>query len=172
VVIGGRASDIPGRNADAGLIFAECNDFLPAADPGILYDTDQITVFWSWFTRTPEQMQDHLASAQYSVVLNGVIFFDVQRTEPQVINGNYWVFYIARVNNLSAGYYGIEYKVTWADDHFDGYDDYGPGTSNAELTSNCSFRVRQNPQGIALAGNPMYPAWQTPTLGQPAPIRR
>ena len=50
VQIGARPSATieTGRAADPGLIFAECAN-VAGADPGILYDTDEIRVFWSWY---------------------------------------------------------------------------------------------------------------------------
>jgi hypothetical protein len=168
VTIGPRRTDLPTRTSNPGLIFAECNDYWPAADPGLLYDTDQIVIFWSWFTATLEQMQQHLAAAQYSVTLNDAIFINVEVTEPQIINGDYWVFWIARVGNLVPGYYGVAYELTWSEPHFDGYDDYGPGTGNEILDARCDFQIFGNTTGATPAHNRSYAPWTTPNGDQPA----
>jgi hypothetical protein len=49
VKIGARSAQ---RSQTAGLIFAECDRY-PLTDPGVLYDTDDLVVFWSWFAKTP-----------------------------------------------------------------------------------------------------------------------
>jgi hypothetical protein len=171
VVIGPRDVATPLRTSNPGLIFAECNDAWPAADPGLLYDSDNIIVFWSWFTRTAEQMQAHIDHAQYSVTLNNAIFPSVERTEPQVINNRYWVFYIARVGNLLPGYYGVAYRLTWDEPVFDGFDNFGPGTANELEASQCDFRIRTNPTGIPASHNRSFTPWVTPNGYQP-PVTR
>jgi hypothetical protein len=159
VVIGARPSD-NFRSATPGLIFAECAE-APLALPGIIYDTDAITVYWSWWTRTLAQMEDHLATAQYSVRLNTAPFVNVQRSEITRRGGRYYVFYSAPVGYLRPGHYEVEYRVTWTDEHFDGVDRYGPGTENEVDTGLCNFDVLPNPQGIAVDHTEMY----TPTSG-------
>jgi hypothetical protein len=168
VVLGPRTSDIARRNQDAGLVFAECNNYWPAADPGLLYDTDDITVFWSWFARTPAQIQQHIDNVRYSIVMNGRIFDTVAVSQPQIINNDNWIFYTAPVGRLAPGWYGIEYIVNWNTSISDGYDSFGPGTANVSLIATCSFEVRPNPQGVGVATNPSYTPWRTPTIwGRP-----
>ena len=68
VQIGARPSEnerIEGRTSDPGLIFAECDAF-PLADPGRLFDTDNLTVFWSWFASTPALAREHLGAIHTS----------------------------------------------------------------------------------------------------------
>jgi hypothetical protein len=151
VVIGVRPSE-RFRSETPGLIFAECNDF-PLANPGLVYDSDRVTVYWSWFTRTREQMDQHLANAQYSVRMNSATFPRVQVSEPTVRNGNVWVFYSADAANLRPGHYEVEYRLTWATAVNDGYADFGPGTDNVQEAGNCNFNVLQNPNGISVFYN-------------------
>ncbi|NWF68990.1 MAG: hypothetical protein HXY40_07885 [Chloroflexi bacterium] len=171
VVIGPREAAPPQRTANPGLIFAECNRYWPAADPGLLYDSDNIIIFWSWFTRTQEQMQQHVDNAQYAVTLNGATFPFVEQTPVQLIDGNYWTFYIVRVGNLLPGYYGVAYRLTWAAPVFDGYNDYGPGTGREIESANCDFRILGNVQGTNPSHNRSYVPWLTPN-GFPPPITR
>ena len=63
-MIGARLSD-HFRSDTPGLIFAQCDAF-PLAEPGIIYDNDTVTIFWSWFTKTQAQMDEHLANAIYT----------------------------------------------------------------------------------------------------------
>ncbi len=150
VVIGAR-DVLPPRQETAGLVFAECDEF-PMANPGLIYDTDVVTVFWSWYARTPEQVQDHIDNAIYHV---GV--FDSQPFVQRVIVSdieqrglNYWVFYTITVGNVKPGNYPIEFKLSWENPVTDGYDDFGPGTENESFNSTCTFTVRPNAAGRAV----------------------
>ncbi len=153
VVVGARPSDTF-RSDNPGLLFAECDEY-PLALPGIIYDTDRVVVFWSWFTRTPEQMDQHLAAAQYVVSVNTAILNNVSRsavTNPSD-SVNQWVFYTAELGNLMPGHYEIAYDLTWTTPVNDGYDDYGPGTANVRESGNCNFDVLLNPSGTFIAHN-------------------
>lgn len=154
VVIGPRQSD-RFRSETPGLIFAECDE-AELALPGIVYDNDSVTVFWSWFTRTQAQMEQHLATAQYSVKMNTAAFPTVERSEIVRRSGLYWVFYTAPVGYLRPGHYEVEYRVTWTEPHFDGYDNYGPGTERPVDSGNCNFDVTRNPSNESVVYTGMF----------------
>ena len=160
VVIGARVSDTF-RSATPGLIFAECDAF-PLALPGIVYDNDNVVVYWSWFTKTQEQMEQQLANANYAVKMNGAYFNPVQRSEPERRDGNWWVFYTAPVGNLRPGHYEIDYQLTWNAPVNDGYDDYGPGTDNPVEASTCNFDVVRNPDNGPVAYTGMFNPTENP----------
>ena len=140
---------VPPRQSTAGLIFAECNQY-PMAEPGLLYDTDEITVFWSWFAATEEDMQAHLDTAQYDVKYHDNPIINVERTPIEQRGSNYWVFWYARLGNRPPGYHHISYRVTWTRAISDGYDNFGPGTSTPEVFGSCGFVIRANPEGTAV----------------------
>jgi hypothetical protein len=155
VFVGARPS-LDYRSDTPGLIFAECDGF-ELANPGIVYDNDNIRIFWSWYTRTRRQMEEHLTTAQYSVKLNNALLDNVQRSEPGTRGGvNTWVFYTAQVGFLRPGHYEVEYKVTWAAQHFDGYANYGPGSDTPELTARCNFDILRNPDNQSVVYNLQY----------------
>lgn len=156
VVIGARQFANPQRSSTPGIIFAECNNFLPAAAPGIVYDNDNIVIFWSWYAKTAAQVQDHISKAQYSVTLNRAPLIDVGTSEIKVIGGNNWVFYTATIGNLKPGQYGVEYKVTWSEQTFDGYKKFGPGTNTLEQDAGCLFTVDRNPDDVSPVYNNIY----------------
>lgn len=152
VQIGARPSEgvVPGRTANPGLIFAECANVAGAA-PGVIYDTDEITVFWSWFAKTAEQVASHIANAQYAIRLYGQPFPDVNVSEIKQIPGsaNWWVFYTVKLGDKwKPGRYDINFSLTWRAPITDGYDDYGPGTENARFDGGCSFEIQKNPYGL------------------------
>jgi hypothetical protein len=156
VVIGARQFANPERSSTPGVIFAECNNWLPAAAPGIVYDNDNITIFWSWFAKTAAQVQDHISKAQYDVKLNRAPLINVGTSEIKVIGGNNWVFYTANVGNLKPGQYGVEFKLTWSEQTFDGYKKFGPGTTKEEEDAGCLFTVDRNPNNADVAYNNIY----------------
>jgi len=156
VVIGARQFANPQRSSTPGVIFAECNNFLPAAAPGIVYDNDNITIFWSWYAKTAAQVQDHISKAQYNVTLNRAPLIDVATSDIQVRGGNHWVFYTANIGNLKPGQYGVEYKLTWSEQTFDGYKKFGPGTNTLEQDAGCLFTVDRNPDDVSPVYNNIY----------------
>jgi len=168
VQIGARPSDrpdtIPGRVSDPGLIFAECDAFA-GANPGVLFDTDNLTVFWSWFATTPDLVRDHIAQAQYEVFL--ISEFAGRQPFPDVVvspvvqreDGNFWVFYTANLGDgFKPGTYQVSYFVSWAQPISDGLVDFGPGTENEGLFNTCTFTVEPNPFDIEVnRKNPTVP---------------
>lgn len=145
VVIG--VPEQPGRSNKPGEIFAECDQYREISDPGILYDNDHIMIFWSWFARTEEQIQQHLDNAVYEVKFQTAPLQNVLVSPVQKLGANYWVFYTAQVGNLSPGRYGVEFKLSWTQPIDDGYDDYGPGTENERFNSTCTFEIQRSPFG-------------------------
>jgi hypothetical protein len=154
VVLGARVSDTF-RSETPGLIYAACQNFARAL-PGLIYDNDRITVYWSWFTRTRAQMDDHLANVNYSVRLNRATFNDVVRSEIEQRDGLFYVFYSVDVGFLRPGHYEVEYRATWANPVNDGFDDFGPGTDNFQDAGNCNFDVRRNPNSEQVSYTDMF----------------
>jgi hypothetical protein len=148
VVIGARRASNVVRGENAGVVFAECNNYLPGAAPGVIYDTDNVRIFWSWFARTEAQVQEHIAAAQYDVKLNGAPLVDVGLTAiTRPNNRNFYVFYVANIGNLTPGQYGIEFNLSWSGQIFDGFARYGPGTSREITRSTCDFNIQRDPTG-------------------------
>jgi hypothetical protein len=156
VVIGARQDIDSGRSQTPGIIFAECDKYAAAA-PGVLYDNDNIVIFWSWFARTQAQAQDHIAKAQYNVKLNTAPLVEVGVGAVEQRGVNYWVFYTANIGHLKPGQYGVEYNVSWSEAHFDGYSDYGPDTDRPSESSTCTFTIEPNPDNLKITDyNALY----------------
>lgn len=165
VVIGARPEGILPRQQTPGIIFAECNQY-PQALPGILYDTDEIVLFWSWFARTPEQVQDHIDAVTYAVLYYDRIELpNIFITPIEQRGANYWVFYYSRLGNLRPGRYFFNFKTRWSRAIFDGYDEYGPGTENPLVEGGCGFEVYRNLDNAFVATNP----WPYNIIGNPGP---
>ncbi len=157
VVLGARQSVNPQRSQTAGVIFAECDKYLPQAAPGLLYDTDNIVIFWSWYARTIAQVEDHIAQAEYSVQLNRAPLVGITVSPIQKLGANYWVFYTAQIGRLRPGQYGVEFRLNWKQAIFDGYANFGPDTKTPEMSATCSFTIERNPDNINVTdANLMY----------------
>ncbi len=163
-----RIVNTPGRTANPGLIFAECND-VDGAAPGVLYDTDELKVFWSWYAKTPEQVQAHINNAQYDVRVDTQPIPNVQVGEIKQLAGdaNWWVFYTVSLGDMwRPGGYIIGFAVTWLNAITDGYEDFGPGTQNVRLQSGCHFAIQKNPYGLEIMPTrPEYPLESFPFTG-------
>ena len=136
-----------GRSNKPGEIFAECDQYRQRSDPGILYDNDYITIFWSWYAKTPELVQDHIDHAIYDVTFQTAPLVNVYVHPIEKLGSNYWVFYTAGIGNLSPGKYGVEFKLKWDAQINDGYEKFGPGTLNDRVNSSCTFEIKRNPFG-------------------------
>lgn len=147
VTIGAR-DPLPVRQQTAGLVFAECNQY-PVAFPGLIYDTDDVTVFWSWFASTPELVQEHIDNAIYEVGYFGSNPFiqPVQVSEIQQRGRLFWVFYTIPLGKVKPGFYTVSFRLSWREAISDGFEEFGPGTENERIISNCDFRVFANPEG-------------------------
>jgi len=154
VVIGARPHP-EYRSPTPGLIFAECTE-APRATPGVIYDTDNIVIFWSWYAKTEQEVQDHINHASYAVTLNRQPFLNVVVSPIQKRGPNFFVFYTAQIGNLRPGSYGTQLRLTWDQPITDGYADYGPGTANEVDTGDCRFDVRRNLANETVTYNLMY----------------
>lgn len=162
VHIGARPSQVYNRDrtANPGLIYAECLD-AEGADPGILYDTDEIKIFWSWFAQTREQVQDHVDSARYDVKIDTQTIPDFETSTIKKLPGSrdWWVFYTVSLGDRwRPGGYVISFNVSWSKAITDGYEDFGPGAANERLESGCRFAIQKNPYGVdIMPERPKYP---------------
>lgn len=108
-----------------------------------------ISVYWSWFVKDPPLMTDHLAHAQYEVLLDGRLLesYDVYRTAmtdkpfDDPAKGDWYVYWFVPVGKLPAGRHEITYRLTWDQPVNDGYEDFGPGTATESNEGNCVFTV-------------------------------
>ncbi|RMF80242.1 MAG: hypothetical protein D6737_08640 [Chloroflexi bacterium] len=141
--IGGPGSASLQQGSD---VLAYCNDpSFGRLAPTFLRDGATIDVFWAWFAKTEEQLQDHIDNVNYEVRVNGVLLEDWRDFQQpiEVRQGNFWVFWFVPFGPLEAGDYEITYVVTWDRAISDGIDDFGPGTDNPFQTGNCTFTVAE-----------------------------
>lgn len=162
VVIGPRTTVNPDRTANPGLVFAMCDSFYPDTNPGLLYDSDNIRIFWYWYASTQEILEDNLAKTIYEVRLNTAPVRDVQQTITER-DGLFYAFYTVPTGNLRPGYYEVQFKQNWSEPINDGFEDFGLGTANPNINGNCNFKVEPNPTGAQVSWNGMYVPMTTPS---------
>lgn len=126
-------------------VFAFCdNAAYGVAGPPVIAAGTDIDIFWAWFARTEQQVITHLSAAQHELRLNGeeLEVSDEYRTRIFTQNGDFVTYWYIPVLDLEPGDYEITYSVTWDRAIFDGYEYFGPGTSNPFEQETCSFTVR------------------------------
>ena len=168
VVIGARLSD-RFRSQTPGILFAQCDAF-PLAEPGIIYDADTVTIFWSWFTKTQAEMSKEIANAIYTVQLNTAALPMTALSSPVQRSGNFWIFYTATVGHLRPGHYEVGFLHTWANPVNDGFNDYGPGTARTRDSGNCNFNITRNSDNTSVTYSGMYFPTDYPTHALPTPL--
>jgi len=155
VVIGARRPPFF-RSDTPGVIFAECDQYLPRSAPGRLYDSDNIVIFWSWYARTAAQVQDHIEKAIYDVTFQTAPLNEIVITPTEQRGTLFWVFYYQVIGNLAPGTYGVSFNLSWKEQTFDGFERFGPGTNTETVNSTCTFTVERNPTNAPVSYNLMY----------------
>lgn len=141
--IGSAGSASPQEGVD---VLAYCNDpifRMPA--PTNLMEGSTIDIWWSWYAKTEEQLQDHINNMIYEVAIDGVMLRDYTNYQSRIRqerDGNYYVYWYVPAGPLAAGTYEITYRVSWRQRITDGYTDFGPGTARPQETGSCTFTVR------------------------------
>ncbi len=144
---GSSAAALPssaGGSGQRARVFAYCDmpgdPYLP---PTGLQPGATIVIFWSWYARTREQVQDHIDAATYEVFLNGrrLEYRQFQGGIEQRADGNYWVDWAVTAGPLEAGQQRITYRVSWSRPISDGYAQFGPGTATESESGTCTFNV-------------------------------
>lgn len=113
--------------------------------PTTLAAGSTIDIWWSWYARTQDQIQDHVNNVVYEVTIDGVRLQNLNLYRQRVRqegDGNYYVYWYVPAGPLTSGQHRIEYRVSWNTAISDGYDTFGPGTANPTQSGSCTFTVR------------------------------
>lgn len=127
-------------------IYALC-DTPPRASlraPANLAAGSTAEIWWYWYARTEEQIQAHLNTAQYDIRINGQpVRRPMEYAQPMRQQGtDYVVDFFYPTGELAAGTYVVEYRVSWSEQIYDGYNFFGPGTTTLSESGTCTFVVR------------------------------
>jgi len=109
---------------------------------------DEVVIFDGWMAKEKELVIDHILNVDIEVRLDGerITFDYISEIVPDYDNNNniegYDVYFERNIGTLSPGTYRIEAEVNWEQKIFDGWDYYGPGTSNEKIEGYCEIIVR------------------------------
>ena len=128
-------------------ILAYCDDrSYGSPPPSDLRAGSTVDVFWSWWAQTRAQVQDHIDAAVYEVTLDGRPFTNWRQYTGSVREdgqGRFIVYWFMPSSEpLTPGEHRITYSVTWTRAISDGFQQFGPGTSNPSESGSCTFTVR------------------------------
>jgi hypothetical protein len=126
-------------------VFAMCDDpIFGAAPPRNLAAGSTITIFWGWFMADPSYLEQHEEAVNYQVRVNDELLADWRLYGARVrpVGNSYVKYWFVPYGPLEAGDYRITYRATWNRQISDGYENFGPGTSNPAEEGSCTFTVR------------------------------
>lgn len=127
-------------------VVAACDVFGVQPSLGEVLDGQSVSLVWSWYAVTAQQVRDYLDAALVRLDLDAAnirpwVF--VSKTLPDDANGgNPTVYLYAPVGVLLRGQHLSRVEVTWVVPINDGYADFGPGTANLADGGTCAFSVR------------------------------
>ncbi|MDX1992893.1 MAG: hypothetical protein SF029_10905 [bacterium] len=107
-----------------------------------------LSVVWSWYASTREQVLDHINQVRYDVRLDRQSLTDdwlfLSDIAPDSANDdNPTVYYYAPVGLVAPTAHLIEYQATWAQPISDGFAEFGPETDNPVDSGRCTFNGRR-----------------------------
>lgn len=150
-----RVPTIPARANQFTDILAYCDLPTFRAEANKVFRSDQnLSIYWTWYARTAEQIQDHLDAATYEVQLerkNGDSWQLVRRLDDysryqtavaRTRDGRPEVRWFVPIGTLEVGEYRVTYRLTWSRRIEDGFKSFGPGGDEEINTGTCAFRVR------------------------------
>lgn len=133
------------RNASNPDVFAFCNATkYGIGKPSNLQEGQSIDIWWGWFARTEQQVQDHIDNAVYELRVNGELIENVNRYRSEIVaaaDDNFVAYWYVPYGPLESGDYEIAYTVTWREAITDGYDFFGPDTSIPFEQEACTFTI-------------------------------
>ncbi len=104
-----------------------------------------IDVFWSWFVKDRDLIQQHLDNVIYDVKVDGKPLENWREYATSIRKGNdsnYYIFWYVPTGPLAAGQHSITYNVSWKAQITDGFDVFGPGTNKPSESGSCTFTVK------------------------------
>ncbi len=102
-----------------------------------------IDIYWSWFAKTREQLQDHIDNAIYEVSIDGTRLTNWRLYAASVTqqDSNWYQYWFVPFGPLTTGEHTIQFRLTWREAISDGYEQFGPDTANPSDEGSCTFTV-------------------------------
>jgi hypothetical protein len=103
-----------------------------------------VMLAWTWNAKTKELSQEHIDTAAYRILLDGVEVKAVRRGEIEYDAAKGWfsVTWFAEPVMLEAGEHLAERYLSWSRPISDGWSSYGPGTDKETPHDDCTIIVR------------------------------
>jgi len=136
------------------LAYCDLPDFRKDKGGRSFTSSQALTVYWTWFAQSAEQIQDQLDYGVYQVSLElktdgqfkSIKTFDnwknyqtrVETTSKTRLEVGWFV----PIGTLLAGDYRVSFKLTWTQQISDGDKTYGPGGKETVNTGSCEFSVK------------------------------
>ncbi len=135
---------VPGEKKPSDVL-AYCDEKLPRGEPRKTFTVGTpVTIWWSWFAKQPEQLDDHVQQAEYEIKLDGQAIPNWRsfKTGVKKQGQDYYVYWYVPIGVPPVGEHKIEYKLTWKQQITDGYKKFGPGTDEESNEGSCVFTVK------------------------------
>jgi hypothetical protein len=127
-------------------VVAACDVFGVQPSLGELLDGQSVSLVWSWYAQTEQQVRDYLDTATVALDLDGLTirpWIFITQTLPDEVNDGYPTVYMyAPVGPIQLGQHISRVNVTWVQTISDGFADFGPGTPNLSDGGACNFTAR------------------------------
>lgn len=103
-----------------------------------------VMLAWTWNAKTRELSQEHIDTATYRIMLDGVEVKAVRRSEIEYDAAEGWftVTWYAEPVMLEVGEHLAERYLTWSRRISDGWSSYGPGSDKETPYDTCTIIVR------------------------------
>ncbi len=126
-----------------GDVLAYCDNPTNGEPRKAFPDDTPITVYWSWFAKTSEQIQSHLDNAEYEVHVDGRLLSNWRAfgTDVLRVRDRYFVYWYVPIGNPTPGEHRIDYTVSWKQQITDGFKTFGPGGQVEAETGTCIFNI-------------------------------
>lgn len=143
-VIGVTATPGTASNSAQPDVGALCdNPGLGVPKPQGLVEGTTVDIYWAWFAKTRELLDQHVGAVTYQIAVDGVVLQNWRQYGLAVRQegANYAKYWYVPYGPLTAGEHKVTYNASWSTAISDGYNDYGPGTANPTETGSCTFTV-------------------------------
>lgn len=111
-----------------------------------LNEGTEVSLWWSWWAITPEQLDDHIKQSEYEIKVDGQPITNWRNFQTSVqrssADGRYHVFWFVPIGKPSTGEHRVEFKLTWKQKISDGLQEFGPGTAQETDSGSCIFTIR------------------------------
>jgi len=141
------ATRIPGTKKFNDVL-AYCDNKTNGEPRKTLASGTTVTIYWSWYAKTEDQLNNHITNAVYEVKVDDKVLQDWQPHITNVIQDTYrgdkvyFVYWYIPIGTPSPGEHKVDFKLTWKQKISDGFKEYGPGTDQESDTGTCTFTIR------------------------------